>query len=335
MRIQIYFLFTILLFVSCKDKIHVLAMNGSTMGTYYKVLIAKEISSPAKQQLKKEIDSLLVDVNQKMSTYIPDSELSRLNQTGTGWTKLSAETFSVILYSIGLFQKTAGAYDITVGPLVNLWGFGPKKEQKIPDQIQIDTVKKYVGSDLLAVQEKSYQLRKKYPEVYIDLSSLAKGYGVDAVSKLLREKGYRDHMVEIGGEIRVSGTKKGAAWKIGIETPKKESTRGESVKLVIPLQDASIATSGNYRNFFELKDTTYSHMIDPRTGRPVQHSLLSVSVLAKNCMQADAWATALMVLGPEKGYELATQNNIKAYFIYRDKNGMQTKATENFQKVVK
>jgi thiamine biosynthesis lipoprotein len=307
------------------------------MGTYYKVRIADSMPSQVADALKIEIDDLLSKVNQKMSTYLSESELSLFNKGGTEWTEMSPETFTVIYYGLGLSRKTDGAYDITAGPLVNLWGFGPKKKQEVPGQMKIDKVKETVGYHLLEAREKGHKLRKKHKDVYVDLSSLAKGYGVDKVSMFLMQKGLKNHLVEIGGEIKVSGqkNKKGAAWRIGIETPKKGSSPGDSLNLIVPLKDAAMATSGNYRNFFKVKDKSYSHTIDPRTGKPVEHLLFSVSVVARDCMEADAWATALMVLGPEKGFEFATQNNIKAHFIYGANKGIQTRSTESFQKLLR
>ncbi len=209
---------------------------------------------------------------------------------------------------------------MTVGPLVNLWSFGPEKqEHKLPAEAAIAKTKSRVGYRLLRVREDPPALKKSRPDVYVDLSAIAKGFGVDQVAELLEQHFIADYMVEIGGEVRTKGKKPdGTVWRIGIETPTPFS-RG--VQRAIELSGKSLASSGDYRNFVVIGGKQYSHTIDPREGRPVDHRLTAASVVAENCMLADAYATSLMVLGPDEGYNWAAKHNVAALLIVRDGAG--------------
>ncbi len=308
-------------------------INGRTMGTTYSVKLAHNLSQEQKEQLKIQIDSLLEEINQKMSTYIKDSELSLLNEAKEGWHSVSPETFSVIKEAFEISQKTSGAYDITVGPLVNLWGFGPKGEKKIPGLEEINRTKQYIGIENIELDSQNSQILKKKSQVFIDLSSIAKGYGVDRVSKFLLDIGLINHLVEIGGEIVVHGKKYDNYWRVGIEKP--TSGAAQTLKSLSLVGKKAMATSGSYRNFFESKGQKYSHTIDPRTFKPVSHRLISVSVIAESCQTADAWATALMVLGPEEGTQIAQKEKLAAHFIFSTDKGIQTSETEEFRKLLK
>lgn len=302
-----------------------LSLAGSTMGTQYHVRVVGKPSERSVEKLQQRIDSRLAEVNRRMSTYDPESEISRFNQSAsTEWFSVSAETAGVVAYALELAKQTDGAYDPTVGPLVNLWGFGPtKKPWHVPTEQQIAEASEQVGYGQIEVRITPPALRKQHAEVYLDLSSVAKGHGVDVIAHLLEELGYTAYMVEIGGEVRTLGAKPNgkpdalketAPWRIGILSPDSAS---KPITKILELKDASIATSGDYRNFFEHDGIRYSHTIDPRTGRPVTHRLASVTVASPICRDADAMATALLVLGSESGYDWAVEHNVAAYFLSR------------------
>ena len=291
------------------------------MGTGYtiKYVVASDFNQTS-GQVKEQVDQLLIDINQEMSTYISDSEISQLNQNPSStWVHLSPRLFTVLVAAESIYQLSDGAFDVTIGPLVNLWGFGPDSKSVVPNQIQIDQTKQAVGFDHVQIDKERQSLKKKKPDIYLDLSAIAKGYGVDLVGQFLSNIGIDNYMVDIGGEIKTKGTKTGKFWKIGIETP-DPSLR--TIQKILAISNMTVATSGGYRNFFESGGEKFSHTIDPKTGYPVKHRLASVSVFdPESCMIADALATTLMVLGPQLGMSFVQTNDIAAYFIY----GVQTK----------
>jgi FAD:protein FMN transferase len=320
-----------------RKPVEIITLNGKTMGTSYSVKYLDNGHGIKPFVISKDINLLLQNINQHMSTYIKDSELSQFNQSeSTDWQKLSPELYRVLHHALLVAKRTNGIFDPTIGPLVNLWGFGPDKKKVVPELKLIEETKKRVGFNLIEIQKSPFKIKKMKPDVYLDLSASAKGYGVDAVSMHLRKLGIENHMVEIGGEIRAAGTKSGKPWRIGIEAPGENYTLAQKI---LSLKDMALATSGNYRNYFESKGKKYSHAIDFRTGKPVSHTLASVSVISKKgCMDADAWATALMVLGPDKGLELAKELKIGAFFIYKkadqsDKHFIEM-MTPEFKKLV-
>ena len=227
------------------------------------------------------------------------------------------------MYSLNLAEQTDGAYDPTIGPLVNLWGFGPDGSKKVPTKTEIADAKNHVGFSKVKIQKSNgeFSVEKETDKVYVDLSSSAKGFGVDKVSELLTQKGIKNHLVEIGGELRAKGKKFKKNWIVGVEKPAESA---KAVQIAFALKNMSIATSGDYRNFFKEKGRKYSHTIDQKTGRPVQHKLFSVTVLDQDCIKADALATALMALGPDKAKNFAYENAIPAYLIYEDSTGELT-----------
>jgi len=305
-------------------------ITGQTMGTWYHIKFLHPSSAPTLEEIKKQVDQRLGEINSKMSTYIPGSELSRFNRLdSTKPFSVSPETAMVVSAGIEIGQKSAGALDITVLPLVELWGFGAKERiDSPPSEAVIAAVRQRTGLGKLSVSVKPAQLVKSQPGLSVDLSAIAKGYGVDQVSVLLTALHLPNHLVEIGGELRASGHKTaGQPWVVGIEVP------GEAVGQVqrsLPLNDLAMATSGDYRNYFEKDGVRYSHTIDPKTGRPIQHRLASVSVVAKDCMTADGWATALNVLGEVEGFKLAEEKGLNAYFIYREGKQFLVKGTQGF-----
>lgn len=303
------------------------------MGTSYHIKIIDENIEDT-EQLQRDVDTLLLTINQLFSTYIPDSEVSNFNRHNkTEPVEVSAEFVKVTKEALAISQSTAGAYDITVGPLVNLWGFGPDfSEGDIPSDVDVQLALSAIGYQHLVLDDAARTLKKTKPSLYVDFSSIAKGYGVDQVSKLLDRKGYRHYMVEIGGEMRLSGrNSQGGQWRIAVEKP-DSSTR--AIQRVINISDTAIATSGDYRNFFVKDGLRYSHTLDPITGRPVKHTLASVTVLASSSMTADAWATALMVLGHKKGYDLAMENDLAVLFLVNDGDSVKEVMTPYFQHII-
>ena len=314
----------LLLLSACDDKNHssssVITLSGFTMGTTYSIKLNHDAETINTQSLKTEIDNILLQINNQMSTYQEDSELSKINQSkNLEWINISADLFSVIDTALSISDKTNGAFDITIGPIVNLWGFGPPEQtEQIPTNEDIITTLKLTGYQYLHLRNSPYALKKDKEGIYIDLSGIAKGYAVDKIAAYLDQLGVKNYMVEIGGEIKAKGVNhQNISWQIGIEKP----VMGErSVQKVISLDNIAMATSGDYRNYFEKNGNYYSHTINPKTGRPVTHQLASVTVLHKIAMVADAIATALLVMGPEAGRQLAEQENWAALFILRDKN---------------
>lgn len=297
----------------------ILEARGQTMGTSYMVKIFDPPADLA-SDWRVQIDAELRRVNDQMSTYLESSELSRFNRSeSTDWITVSPETARVVAKSLEIFELSDGVFDVTIAPLVNAWSFGPgKRNQAPPDDATITSSLQTVGAGGISVRNDPPAIRKSDPQLSIDLSAIAKGHGVDRVVDVVNRLGADNVFVEIGGEVRVTGDKAGKSWTVGIQMP---DVAGEVVAVAYPIADKSIATSGDYRNFFEHAGIRYSHTIDPRTGRPIDHNLASVSVIADDCMTADAWATALNVLGTDQGFELAEKFGLDALLISRDTDG--------------
>ncbi len=310
-----------------------LVLSGQTMGTYYRVTIANSPNEISEHDLKAVIETKLEDINDKMSTYREDSELSRFNQySQTDWFPVSQDTITVIAEALKIHRLSGGAFDVTVGPLVNLWGFGPPgKRVEPPAADQIKRTLQKIGSQHLQLQVSPPALKKTNPALYVDLSAIAKGYAVDAVAVSLESLGINDFIVDIGGDMLAKGRKvDGSLWKIAIENP----TAGQrEIHRTIGVSGLAVATSGDYRNYFEIEGQRFSHEIDPRTGYPIKHTLASVTVLDPSCMVADAWATALIILGPEEGFKMVEQSNFEAYFIIKGPDKFLEKETPGFQQM--
>ncbi len=306
----------------------VAAIDGLTMGTSWRVMLGSENRTP--ESLQVAIQKRLDQIEQSMSTWIDDSEVSQFNCLDSDeWFPVSEDTVVVVTEALRIAQLSQGAFDPTVAPLIRLWSFdGGSQTRKIPSDADIEVARNHCGWQKLEVRRDPPAIRKHDPKLQINLSAIAKGYAVDEISKLLDASGWSDHLVEIGGEMRAHGQKPdGSQWRVGVETPDELSRH---VHRALSLTDQSIATSGDYRNFFEVDDQRYSHTIDPQTGRPVVHSLASVTVVTSSCMLADALATAINVLGPEPGMELAVQENVAALLIRRDGDRLHDEQTASF-----
>jgi len=307
--------------------------SGKTMGTSYSIKYVSAPTTPPLESLQRDIEQKLQLINDQMSTYREDSELSRFNQSRQINTAfpVSAATAKVVREAIRINGITEGALDVTVGSVVNLWGFGPEgRPDKVPTEAELEKRRAWIGIDKLAVEQKQDALIKTIPELYVDLSGIAKGYGVDVIADYLEANNIHHYMVDIGGEIRTRGNNgKDQPWRIAIEKP--NAGGGSSAQEIIEPGIMSVATSGDYRNYFEEKGVRYSHTIDPSTGRPINHRLVSVTVLDPSCMTADGLSTGLDVLGPQRGMELANLLNIPVFMIIKTDNGFEARYSTAFE----
>jgi len=305
----------------------ILQITGLTMGTSFAVTLNRLPAGIEFDTLRTDIDRILVRINDQMSTYQEDSELSRFNQNNTTeWVDVSSELSTVIDTAMQVNRMTHGAFDVTVGKFVNLWGFGPSLPIAIvPSNTVISEVMRMTGSEHLYLNASSPALRKDVPELYVDLSGIAKGYAVDNIAEYLESVGITNYLVEIGGELRASGKNQhDMAWEVVIERPMPlVRERHQTIRL----RNRAIATSGDYRNYIERDGKRLSHTIDPNTGKPITHNLASVTVMASSAMQADALATGLMVLGADAGYDVALHEHVAALFLVKHGDGFREKVT--------
>jgi thiamine biosynthesis lipoprotein len=297
-------------------------LSGAIFGTTWTVKVVASADATDAALLSAAIERTLARVDNTMSTYKPDSELSILNaNSALGAASLSPELGDLLKTSARIHRWTGGAFDVTVGPLVNAWGFGPDSATQPSDEARADAAAR-VGAAHLTYDPTTNTLSRDIPGIYIDLSGIAKGYAVDRVAEVVERDGHSRYLVEIGGEVRTHGlSQRGTPWAVGIETP---DGGVQDTARVVTLDGLSLATSGNYRNLRVEDGRTVTHIIDPRSGQPVSHGLGSVSVIAADCTEADALATALYVLGWDEGFEFAERSNIAALFLRRA-NGEETK----------
>ena len=306
-------------------------ISGPTMGTTYNIKFVAKDGVDA-QKLKQQIDQMLININQLMSTYIKDSELSRFNQWKSDKSfPMSAQTLYVLNEAKRLGVMSAGLLDVTIGPLVNLWGFGPQsRPEKIPTEKLINTTRQQIGLDKLKVGPT--WASKAQPDLYVDLSTIAKGYAVDQLAELLQNLNISNFLVEIGGEMRLAGVKaSGEPWKIAIEKPE---TSQRSIQRIISVGDNAVATSGDYRNYYEHDGVRYSHLINPTTGYPIKHNLVSVTVVHPSSMTADGLATALNVMGKDKALELAETYALAVLLITKEKGNFTEYTSSEFDQLV-
>lgn len=310
--------------------------TGRTMGTTYTVSLA---DSPLKwnelRALHEDVETYLIHVNDLMSTYLPTSEISRFNASRTTEpVKVSDALATVTRFALKVSEESQGAFDPTVGPLVNLWGFGPEGDEGPPAEEALEAVRRMCGHRNLTVPSDT-SLQKRISELQLDLNAVAKGYAVDHVADLALRTGAQNVFVEIGGECMAHGHNSGGGpWRIGIDVPSYGALPGEGLQEVVNLSGMAIATSGDYRNFHTNETgSVYAHIIDPRTGKPVAHQLASVSVLAGSCMKADALATALFVMGPVEGLRwIEAYPNAEALFVSREEDGsFRERASPGFE----
>lgn len=326
------FLICLLIFQGCsQNRDELIEFHGNTMGTTYNIKIVVGSNQTVPENFGEEIDLALKNFNQIMSTYIPDSELSKINQAPRdGWLTVSSSLYHLLDMSQQISKKSDGAFDVTVGPLVNLWGFGPtKRERQVPSEAELAEARARVGYQFIQLSSQRRAVNKS-ADVYIDLSAIAKGYGTDVIAGLLKDRGFTNFMVEIGGELNLQGYNvEDKLWRIGVEKP----TLGhEGAVQAISIYNAGVATSGDYRNYMEVDGKRFSHTIDPATGEPISHNLASVTVVAPTGAEADALATAINVMGPEKGMAYAERYNLAIYMIVRNDEGFHSIHSQAFER---
>ena len=319
----------VLVLTSCKNsKETYFADSGEAHGTFY------NIQYKYTHNIQDEIEAQTRIVDTSLSTYIPTSIISQINQDKDN---VVLDSLFIKVFNCGkeVYEKTNGAFDMTVTPIVNAWGFGFTDSTHV-DSTVIDSLLQYVGFNMIDIKDNTIVKAKK--GIMLDGSAIAKGFSIDYVSEYLESLGIKNYLVEIGGEVRTKGVnKKGNVWTVGIDKPIfDETAANRELQEIISLKNASIATSGNYRQFYIRNNVMYSHTINPKTGYPVNHSILSASVIAPNCMTADAYATSFMVLGVEKAMQVANADStIEAYLIYQNTDGeVLVKMTDGFKKYI-
>ena len=332
---QLLLIFTLLsLLVACHDK--PIDFHGQTMGTSYNVRVV-DVDNPIsnKKIFQKGIDSLLKNINMKMSTYIPESEISQFNSSHSILPFPVSDDF-IYVFNIArqIFLETNGAFDPTVEPLVDLWGFGKKgRREEPPSENIVEQLLGSVGMDKITLG--SGFIQKRQPDVQLDFSAIAKGYGVDAVARYITTAGYNNFLVEIGGELVVRGHNNKKAWRIGIDKPSIEHPFAHTLQAILEISDEAIATSGDYRNYFVARDSLYSHTINPVTGRPVHNGVASATVIAPNCTLADGLATSLMVLGEKRGLAwIEGKPGIEAMLILRHGHTYRVAMSKGFKEYI-
>lgn len=306
-------------------------LEGKTMGTTWSVLLGNLPVGVERDSLQLLLQEQLDRINRQMSTYDPASEVSRFNDSrDADWFPVSPETAEVVALAQEISRLSSGAFDITVGPLVDLWGFGPTpRGNRLPSEREIEAARRQVGYQHLFVRSAPAALRKDIPGLRIDLSAIAKGYAADQLAATLAARGVTGMLVEIGGEMRIMGRNpKGKPWRVAVEKP-EAGQRG--VERVFLLTDTGMATSGNYRNFFIEEGQRFGHTIDPATGRPARNRLASVTVLDATSARADALATALMALGEERAFAFCRREKIAAYLLLHQGEGIQAVSTDQFR----
>lgn len=307
---------------------------GTVMGTTYAALAPRLPEGLDGRELSAQVDAILFEIDARLSTWKPDSELSRFNVARTtDWFEVSPDTADVVTHALGAAQRSGGAFDPTVMPLVELWGFGPaggRPVNRLPTEEEVDLARARVGYALVEARADPPALRKARADVALDLSGIGEGHALDAVVRRLESLGLESYLVELGGELRVRGRgASGSPWRVALEGPEPGPLRTRA-RRVIELEAGAIATSGDARKAFEHDGRRYPHVLDPRTGRPVTSDVASVTVVAASAAQADALATALLVLGPDAGFELAARERATALFLVRSQGALVERVMPGF-----
>ncbi|MFV0264680.1 MAG: FAD:protein FMN transferase ApbE [Kluyvera sp.] len=313
-------------------KAAVTVLEGKTMGTFWRVSVVG-IDKARSEELRTKVQNLLDSDDRLLSTWKNDSSLMRFNhsQSTTPW-PVNEAMADIVTESLRVGRKTDGAMDITVGPLVNLWGFGPDKQPvSTPTQAQIDAAKARTGLDKLTVINRADRqyLQKSIPDLYVDLSTVGEGYAADHLARLMIEEGISRYLVSVGGALVSRGMNAdGQPWRVAIQKP---TDRENAVQAIVDINGHGISTSGSYRNYYELDGQRISHVIDPQTGRPITHKLVSVTVIAPTALEADAWDTGLMVLGSEKAQQVVREQGLAVYMIMKTDDGFNTWMSPQFR----
>tara|TARA_Y100001934_G_scaffold276288_1_gene372443 strand:- start:192 stop:1265 length:1074 start_codon:yes stop_codon:yes gene_type:complete len=311
-------------YTSCEQENGELSINGETMGTTYSIKIIDYSDNINKGLLKNQIDSVLNNINTQMSTWDPNSEISKFNRwLSTQPYPLSKPLLTVIDSALSISKKTDGLFDISIYELMSLWGFGPNPKKGMPSFVSINNALSHSGYNKIMINRINNTIIKQHPMVKLDLNALAKGYGVDIIFKFIKEMGVENLFIEIGGEVRTSGKNKTKnLWSIGIENPLGGQKKDIDFAAIVHLENEAIATSGNYRNIVNIDGEAIGHTINPKTGFPIQTNVLSVTVFSRMSMISDAWATALMVMDYKTGLDYVNRfNDIEAIWIIEEDNG--------------
>ncbi|MBU1014036.1 MAG: FAD:protein FMN transferase [Bacteroidetes bacterium] len=306
-----------------------ISFQGEAQGTYYLVTYFDEQN----RNLQMEIDSILLDFDQSLSSWVPNSILSRVNRNEENviLDQYFIDNFNL---SAKVSEESGGAFDCTVGPLIEAWGFGFRQKIELSQEM-IDSIQAFIGYKKVWIENN--MLVKSDPRMELSFNAVAQGYSVDVVGRFLKNLGIQNFIIDIGGEVLASGIKPNSElWQVGIQKPTENQDGEIEAEVIVSLKDKALVTSGSYRKYYEKNGKRYSHMIDPSTGYPVTHSLLSVSVLADKCAEADAYATAFMIMGLEKSLSfLEGRIDLEAFFIYTDhENKMATKATDGLSNLM-
>lgn len=323
-RLLLGFFYIVLVGTRCSTPPEWIELQGSTMGTTYSITIANKSARPP-SGFQEGIDSVLTEINRQMSTYLSTSEISRFNGLEPGESLVISAAFAEVLkVSRRVWELTGGAFDVTVYPLVKLWGFGPEADStwQPPTPEMIEAARSRVGFSNISLTPQR-KLTKRQAGLSLDLNAVAKGFGVDQVALYLESKGVKNYLVEIGGEIRCRGTNhRGQPWSVGIDRPVKGSRPGDALESVLHISNRAVATSGDYRSFHKYQGRFFSHAIDPRNGYPAENGIASATVVAKTCAFADALATAMMILGEDEGIRRAESlKDVEVLLIRRTGNG--------------
>lgn len=327
------FIITALALAACGGGDREVELVGATMGTFFSVKFPNGLGERDALQLQNAIEDALEDDEAEMSTYLRDSDVSQFNMNRTvEWQDVENDFCNKVEQSLTISEQSGGAFDITVGPLVNLWGFGPAGMiDEPPADDEIAALLETTGFEMLHADCSRPAVRKDVADLMIDMSAIGKGYAADRVAALLVSLGYDSFLVEVGGELSIRGfNSRGEPWAIGVEAPLPGSRKPHTV---LHLTDTAMATSGDYRNFFEADGELYSHTIDTRTGRPVAHLLASVTVIDEMGWRADALATALLVMGPEEGMAFAEREGMAVLMLIRTDEGVKEKQSAAFAKL--
>jgi thiamine biosynthesis lipoprotein len=321
----------IIFFTGCKsNKKSLITVEGNAQGTTYHISYLSDDGI----NHKTVIDSLLNKIDASMSTWLPNSIISRINNNDNS-VIVDQYFIDVFNKSLEVSEKTDGLFDVTVGPLVNSWGFGSTKKAT-QDSNTIDSVLHFVGYKMVKLEDN--KIIKAKPEIKIDFNAIAQGYSVDIIANYLESKGINNYLVELGGELKAKGKKENENWKVGIDKPNEKESSERELEAVIELNNKALATSGNYRKFYEEGGQKFSHIINPRTGYPAKQNLLSATVIADDGITADAYATAFMVMGLKKSIQFLEANKelkLEVYFIYDNKGIWKTYASESLKNSIR
>jgi thiamine biosynthesis lipoprotein len=320
--------------LGCQPPPQATELGGPTMGTFWSVKYLSGQATPEQNQLQVLFEDALKDINQQMSTYLDDSFISQFNRAATGTTTAVPDDFARVLEaSLRIAEASEGAFDPTIGPLVNLWGFGPDgRATEPPSDAAIEAALARVGWDRLPYEAESAQLTQP-GGMYLDFSAIAKGFAVDRLAELAQQQGIEDVLVNIGGDMLAVGQRPdGTDWRVGIERPEVDAGSDTAMRPTpVRVSQAAVVTSGNYRNFFQSGGVVYSHTINAGNGRPVPNELVSVSVIHESAMMADGYATAIMSMGADQGLAFADKENLAVYMLIADGSTLGERFNDAFK----